>query len=102
MLKIQEYRIYLRQLDDHKCPRCQEHLERRPRRLWQKAVSFALPLRHYKCSGCNRRFFAFSPRWNRMPVVEKFLRSLATVVVLLAVLFGSLGLLLTILLRLGG
>ena len=80
---IQEYRIHLRYLDDHKCPGCAEKLERRPRCLWQKAVSFALPLRHYKCSACYQRFFAFSPAWNQMPFLEKGLRLLVTVVVLL-------------------
>ncbi|MBC7350115.1 MAG: hypothetical protein H5U05_09105 [Candidatus Aminicenantes bacterium] len=89
-MKIQNFRIYLRQLADHQCPRCGDRLNRRPRLLWQKAVSFALPLRHYKCSGCSGRFFAFSPRWNRMNVVEKFLRAVATVVVLLVALFASL------------
>lgn len=83
-MKIQEYRIYLRYLDDHKCPDCGEKLERRPRRLWQKLVSFALPLRHYKCSGCYQSFFAFSPLWKQTPVAEKIIRLLATAVVLLA------------------
>ncbi|MGB9906129.1 MAG: hypothetical protein ACPLRR_01935 [Candidatus Saccharicenans sp.] len=89
-MKIQSFRIYLHRLDDNQCPRCGDHLDRRPRLLWQKAVSFALPLRHYKCSGCNRRFFAFSPRWNRMNIVEKFLRVVATVVVLLVALLASM------------
>lgn len=88
-MKIQGFLVYLRRLDGHKCPLCGEQLARRPRRLWQKALSFALPLRHYRCDGCNRRFFALSPRWNRMHVVEKFLRSLATVAVLLLFLFAS-------------
>ncbi|MCX8159712.1 MAG: hypothetical protein N3G18_02120 [Candidatus Saccharicenans sp.] len=98
-MKIQEFRISLRYLYDHKCPCCGENLERRPRRLWQKAVSFALPLRHYKCSDCNRRFFAFSPRWKRMHLVEKFLRSLATAVILLLFLFASLVMLWEIMVR---
>ncbi|RFT14796.1 MAG: hypothetical protein OP8BY_2373 [Candidatus Saccharicenans subterraneus] len=99
-MKIQNFHLHLRRLDEHKCPRCGEQLERRPRRLWQKAVSFALPLRHYRCDGCNRRFFAFSPRWNRMHIAEKFVRSLATVAVLLIVLFASLILLWEIMIRL--
>lgn len=99
LMKIQEYGIYLRQLDDYKCPRCGDHLERRPRRLWQKAVSFAVPLRHYKCSGCNRRFFALSPRWNRMPIVEKAARFIATVAVLLAALLASIVVLWQIMIR---
>ena len=98
-MNIQGFRIHLRQLDDHRCPRCGEQLDRRPRRLWQKAVSFALPLRHYRCSGCNRRFFAFSQRWNRMNILEKFVRSLATVAILLIVLFASLIILWEIMLR---
>ena len=98
-MNIQGFHIHLRRLDDHRCPSCGEHLDRRPRRLWQKAVSFALPLRHYRCNGCNRRFFAFSPRWNRMNIVEKFVRSLATVAILLTALFASLIILWEIMLR---
>jgi len=96
-MKIQEYRIYLRYLDDHKCPDCGDKLERRPRRLWQKAVSFVLPLRHYKCSNCYHRFFAFSPKWRKMPVYEKALRIIATAVVLIAIIFISLRILVSLL-----
>lgn len=102
-MKVQGFRIYLRRLDDHKCPRCGERLERRPRRLWQKALSFALPLRHYKCgNGCERRFFAFSPRWNRMSIIERSLRVLATAVVILSAIVISIKILITGVLILSG
>jgi DNA-directed RNA polymerase subunit RPC12/RpoP len=83
-MKIQKYEIYLKPLDDHKCPDCGERVERRRRHLWQRAVSFALPLRNYQCTRCYRRFFAFSPLWKQMKPAEKILRVLATGVVLLA------------------
>lgn len=98
-MKFQGFHIHLRRLDDHRCPRCGDRLERRPRRLWQKAVSFAVPLRHYKCQGCNRRFFAFSLRWNRMHIVEKAVRFIATVAVLLVALLASLIVLWQIMIR---
>ncbi|MBC7361732.1 MAG: hypothetical protein H5U06_05545 [Candidatus Aminicenantes bacterium] len=96
-MKIQEYRIYLRPLDDHKCPDCGEKVSRRPRTLWQKLFSFALPLRHYKCNGCYHRFFAFSPTWQKMPIPEKILRIFTTAVVLLAVIFISFKILFSVL-----
>jgi len=83
-MKIQKYEIYLRPLDDQKCPDCGEKVSRRRRTLWMKLFSFALPLRQYKCSGCYHRFFAFSPTWKQMNPVEKILRLLTTAVVLLA------------------
>ncbi|MDI6846491.1 MAG: hypothetical protein QME28_10205 [Candidatus Saccharicenans sp.] len=101
-MKIKGVRIYLRQLGDHKCPCCGEHLERLPRRLWQKALSFALPLRHYDCDGCERRFFAFSPCWNKMSIIEKSLRVLATVAVILAAIVISIRILITGMLILSG
>ena len=97
MMKIGEFEIYLKAVDDHKCPHCGDALGRRPRRLWQKAVSFAVPLRHYKCQGCYHRFFAMSPRWKQMKRGERWLRVAATGVVWIAgvyivfrVLFGVL------------
>ncbi|MGQ9802174.1 MAG: hypothetical protein ACUVRL_11005 [Candidatus Saccharicenans sp.] len=83
-MKIQGYHIYLRQLQDHQCPRCEEYLNRYPLPGWQKLVSLILPLRHYKCSGCNRHFLAFSPRWNRLNILEKFMLVTATVLYLVA------------------
>lgn len=99
-MKIQKFHVYLRPLHGNACPLCGEHLERRPRLLWQKALSFALPLRHYKCSECNRRFFAFSSRWNRMHIVEKIIRVAATVAGLLIALFASLIIIWEIMVRL--
>ncbi|MDI6698952.1 MAG: hypothetical protein QME85_08455 [Candidatus Saccharicenans sp.] len=101
-MKIKGIRIYPRQLGDHECPHCGQRLERRPRRLWQKAVSFVLPLRHYECDGCSRRFFAFSPRWNSMSIIEKSLRVLATAAVILAVIVISIRILITGILILSG
>ncbi len=102
-MKIQGFRIYLRRLDDQKCPLCGERLERRPRRLWQKAVSFALPLRHYKCeNGCERRFFAFSSCWNRMSIIERSLRLLATVAIIIVAIVVLMKILITGVLILSG
>ena len=78
MKKIGEFEIYLKPLEDHKCPHCGEKLSRRSRRLWQKAVSFAVPLRHYKCGGCYHRFFALSPSWKQMKKGERWWRVAAT------------------------
>lgn len=100
-MKINNELIYLHQLDDHKCPRCSEPLDRLPRRLWQKMVSFALPFRHYQCSGCNRHFLALSPSWNGLPVVEKILRITVTILVFLAAWYALFRIIL-IFLRPGG
>jgi DNA-directed RNA polymerase subunit RPC12/RpoP len=86
-MKIQGFRIYLHPLVDHKCPECGEKVERRPRRLWQKLLSIALPLRHYKCTVCYHHFFAFSPSWKQTSSFEKILRLLATATILLAGVF---------------
>jgi hypothetical protein len=86
-MKIGEFEIYLKAVEDHKCPLCGDGLDRRPRRLWQKAVSFAVPLRHYKCGACYQRFFALSPSWKQMNKGERWLRVAATGVVWIAGIF---------------
>jgi hypothetical protein len=83
-MKIQKYEIYLRPLDDHKCPDCGEKVSRHGRTFWMKLFSFALPLRHYQCTVCYHQFFAFSPTWKQMNPAEKIIRLLTTAVVLLA------------------
>jgi len=75
--------IYLKPLEDHKCPYCGEKVSRKRRSAWQKVVFFALPLRHYTCDVCQKEIFAFSPSWRMMNSTEKVLRIMATVFVLL-------------------
>jgi len=79
-------RVYLRPLVNHECPDCGEKVERRPRKFWQRLLSIALPLRHYKCPACYERFFAFSPSWEHASSLEKTLRLLATAAI---ILFGT-------------
>ncbi|MDD8032050.1 MAG: hypothetical protein PHQ25_08690 [Acidobacteriota bacterium] len=83
-MRINRCKIYLHPVYHHQCPLCREKLERKPRTLWQRAVSFALPLRHYECDGCGQILFAFSPYWTELPIFERVLRIAATAVILLA------------------
>lgn len=87
MMKISHYLVYLKPAENHTCPLCQEKLERRQRPLWQRLISFAVPFRHYQCSGCYKQFLAISSSWKKVPAVERALRILVTAAAfLLAVL----------------
>lgn len=86
-MKIGRDRIIIKALSGRDCPDCGEKLERIPRRLWQKSVSFALPFRHYRCTGCYHEFFALSSSWRKSPLYERVFRVLFTVAAAAVVIF---------------
>ncbi|MBC7363596.1 MAG: hypothetical protein H5U07_03495 [Candidatus Aminicenantes bacterium] len=95
-MKIGRELVLLRPLKDHACPDCGEKVERLRRSYWQKLVSFALPFRHYRCTGCYHEFFALSPSWNKMPRTERLLRLLATLFIFLLCIYVAFRILIII------
>lgn len=86
-MKIGRDRIIIKALSGRDCPECGEKLERISRLMWQKSVSFVLPFRHYRCTGCYHEFFALSPSWRKSPLYERVFRVLFTVAVAAVVIF---------------